>query len=152
MRKLSKNPLPKLRRRGKSDRSKIIAKLDKLYSDYVREKAGWKCARCGQIRKDDKRVMTCSHYFSRRNLSVRWELDNLDCLCLPCHLYQWESEKQGEYQDYMKKKLGKEGYERLEQKHLMTWKVSTRELELLYQVDKGRLSKLTLGITSAWEV
>jgi hypothetical protein len=52
----------------------------------------------------------------------------------------------------MKKKLGKEGYERLEQKHLMTWKVSTRELELLYQVDKGRLSKLTLGITSAWEV
>lgn len=139
MRKQSKNSLPKLRRRGKSDRSKIIAKLDKLYSDYIREKAGWKCARCGQVRKDDKRVMTCSHYFSRRNMSTRFELDNLDCLCLPCHLYHWESEKQSEYQDYMKKKLGQKRYERLEQIHLMTWKVSTSELELFYKLKENEI-------------
>jgi hypothetical protein len=45
----------------------------------------------------------------------------------------------------MLKKLGKEGYEKLEQKHLMTWKISTSELEFLYKVQKEEFKKLIIN-------
>ena len=140
--KTKKKRIPK---RGKSERSKIMAKLDKLYSDYVRERDNWTCVRCGLREINNKRHMSCSHYWSRRHISTRWELDNLCTLCWNCHAYHWESEKQSDYRNYMLKKLGKEGYEKLEQKHLMTWKISTSELEFLYKVQKEEFKKLIIN-------
>ena len=60
-------------------------KLDKAVSQLVRKRG--ECERCGT-----KKNLQCSHIYGRRNLSVRWDLDNLQCLCMRCHLYFWHKE------------------------------------------------------------
>lgn len=75
--------------------------------------------------------MGVSHFWSRKHIGTRWEENNLDWCCwLPCHQI-WEHEKQGEYQEFMKKKLKEEGYEMLRIKALGITKFSTSELQLM---------------------
>lgn len=71
----------RLRKKSKSARSILIAKLDDIYSEYVRKTAG-KCERCGS-----KRVLQCHHIFTRTRYATRWHEPNLVCLCRKCHLY-----------------------------------------------------------------
>jgi len=118
-------------KRSKSERSKIIAKLDKLISDTVRERDNWTCQRCGRTNKN-KKVMTCSHYWSRRHIGTRFSLNNCITLCYPCHMFHWESEKQGAYKAFMLKKLGKEEFLQLEYEATNITKWTTVELKMMY--------------------
>lgn len=47
---------------------------------------------------------------------TRYDEDNCIALCFPCHLYKWEKEKQGEYMRFMRTRLGRNGYNRLEER------------------------------------
>jgi 5-methylcytosine-specific restriction endonuclease McrA len=69
----------------KTDRKKITEKLDKLVSKQVRAKGF--CERCG---KTDN--LQCAHIYSRKNKRLRWDKENLLCLCAGCHLYWWHLE------------------------------------------------------------
>ena len=88
---------------------------DTKFSELIRKRDG-KCVRCG------KKIgrLQCSHYWSRKHWATRYDFDNCDTLCWPCHYGNqkgWEYDIQGEYRDYMLKKLGKEKYDLLEKKH-----------------------------------
>lgn len=63
-----------------------ITQADKYFSLCVRERAGWKCERCGRDTPDDKRMgLHCSHFHGRGKWSVRFDPENCEALCYGCH-------------------------------------------------------------------
>lgn len=66
----------------KPTKSSITRKLDKVCSEIVRSHG--QCMKCGL---GDYDKLQCAHIYSRTYRSVRWDLDNLLCLCASCHFY-----------------------------------------------------------------
>jgi len=69
----------------KTPRKKLIDKLDKFVSNLVRSYG--KCERCGK-----RENLQCAHIYSRSNKWLRWDLENLMCLCGGCHMFWWHKE------------------------------------------------------------
>lgn len=70
-------------RKQKTDRQKIIAKLDSEVSEYIRERDG-QCVICGK-----KEGLTNGHLFSRGHYSLRWDVrpdGNCHCQCCGCNM------------------------------------------------------------------
>lgn len=87
---------------------------DNKFSKFIRNRDK-KCVRCGGIKN-----LQCSHFFSRVHWSTRYDRDNCITICYPCHygnLNGWEYDQAGEYQDFMIKKLGKNKFKALKEKH-----------------------------------
>lgn len=60
--------------------------LDADFSRAVRERAEWSCERCHRYFPVGERAgLQCSHYFSRRNKSLRYHPLNGFSLCSACH-------------------------------------------------------------------
>lgn len=59
--------------------------LDRLFSQYVRARAGWRCERCGAQPK--RQGLDCSHIWSRRHAGARWDPKNAVAHCYGCHQY-----------------------------------------------------------------
>ena len=96
----------------KKTRSQMIKELDKITSLRVRENADWTCERCKTPYKPPTRGLQCSHYFSRRYIGTRFNLDNLMALCYFCHQL-YETDKQGEYTQKMKDRIGEQALDKL---------------------------------------
>ena len=66
-------------------------KWDKVFSDYIRERDGWKCQRCSrQYNKhspSSKMGIHCSHFVGRANYKTRFEPANAMAICYGCHRY-----------------------------------------------------------------
>lgn len=69
---------------GKVKRSTIVKKLDKVFSQYIRERDKNRCFTCGK-EKSPEDIMTCGHLFSRIAYSTRWDELNAHCQCWPCN-------------------------------------------------------------------
>jgi len=115
-----------LSRKGKNVRSKTIAKLDKLFSDYMKEKAESMCFKCHKVKSN----MGVSHHFSRTYIGTKWTVANCDWAGWDCHQII-EKDKKGWYKSYMIKKLGKEGFDMLEIKAHTITKIATVDLQAL---------------------
>ena len=68
-------------------RKSIIAKLDRLFANYIKKRDSgggeyFKCISCGQV-KPIKNA-DCGHYFSRRHIATRWDENNAHCECSYC--------------------------------------------------------------------
>lgn len=61
-------------------KSTIKTKLDNLISKQIR-KQGY----CSKCKNNDYNRLHCCHIFSRKLMSVRFDKDNLICLCSSCH-------------------------------------------------------------------
>ena len=75
--------------RKKSTRSKpnLTKKLDKVFSAYIRlrdamQSGYFKCISCGQIKPFEQ--ADCGHFFSRKNMSVRFDEDDCHAECKYC--------------------------------------------------------------------
>lgn len=90
------------------------------FNRMVRERANWICVRCRRDCSERKGLLHASHFWAVGFTATRFDFDNVDALCYPCHYGQmrsgWEYNKQGDYRTYMIEKLGQEGYDALEQK------------------------------------
>ena len=98
--------------------SGLEKKLDEIVSIYVRARADWKCIVCrrrympvrGRNGLPRQNMLTASHYFNRWKRSVRWDLDNLDSVCIFCHTAIENSKNDPVngfvYKKYMIEKLG----------------------------------------------
>lgn len=91
---------------------------DILFSNYIREKAGWRCAKCKKLcRVNGKWVaqLDASHYFSRSHGAVRFDERNVHALCATCHkrMGGYRPDEKGEYDLWMKEILGENGYNML---------------------------------------
>ena len=72
----------------KSRHGKIKSdKLDRVFSKLVRERAGWRCERCGTQYEPHAQGLHCSHIFSRRCLALRWHPSNAVAHCYACHMW-----------------------------------------------------------------
>lgn len=115
----------------KSERQRQKARLDKLYSEFIRKRAmvvAGGCERCGAP-KTSYLELQCAHIFSRRKLTTRWHIANAVGLCGGCHLYL-DSHPEEKIQ-FAKKILGDEGYERLYIHSHMTSKTSPVDMSLI---------------------
>ena len=122
----------------RNERTKLIKKIDAVVSLMVRNRDNWTCQRCGTKYTPATQGLHCSHYFSRRFMGTRFNLDNLISLCYGCHRLV-ESDKQGWYKDFMIDKLGQNGYNTLEFKARNITKFSESELEILLEQLKKEL-------------
>jgi hypothetical protein len=64
-------------------------KLDKLWSEKVKENADFECEICGE-----KRYLNAHHYIGRRSISTRWWIPNGIALCPKHHTLGMESAHQ----------------------------------------------------------
>ena len=92
-----------------------ISKVDKLVSDWVRERAHWRCERCGAQFTPPTSGLHCSHYHGRGKKSVRFFPDNLTALCYGCHSY-FDGAGREEYREFKIKQLGKKRFNILNKK------------------------------------
>ena len=81
-----------------------ISKADKLFSLYIRDRANWRCERCHAQYQYPTASLHCSHFWSRRCKSVRFDEDNAAALCFGCHNYF--SSMPQEHRDFFMKRLG----------------------------------------------
>ena len=83
-------------------------KADAVFSQYIRKRDG-KCMRChSPVRFNEKGLPVshqASHFVGRRKESVRFDEENVDCLCGACHMYftahpaehyLWQVERKGQ--------------------------------------------------------
>ena len=71
-RKKTRKPL---RKRGKSQRKKLVAELDRVFSLYIRKRDKC-CVLCGTTER-----LQCGHLFSRTAYSTRWHAANAHGQC-----------------------------------------------------------------------
>jgi hypothetical protein len=65
-----------------------IKAADRWFSKCVRERAFWRCERCGKYYAPrNTRGLDCSHFIGRGNWSVRFDPDNAFAHCVGCHSY-----------------------------------------------------------------
>lgn len=86
----------------KSPRKKLVAKLDKTFSEYIRARDG-KCVQCGATER-----LTCGHLITRSKYSVRWDSTNAFGQCSKCNLlHEYQPER---FTSWFIEKYGKEKY------------------------------------------
>lgn len=102
----------------KPTKSSLTRKLDIICSLIVRSHG--QCVKCGQ---GDYEKLQCAHIYSRTYRSVRWDLDNLLCLCASCHFYSHRNPLI--FAEFVRNYLGEFKYEALKFKavSLKQWKL-----------------------------
>lgn len=91
---------------------------DTLFSNYIRQRANWKCERCGKVCRIGGEwiyKLEASHYYGRAKESTRFDPDNVYSLCFTCHkrMGGHTRDEKGEYDLWVKEKLGKRRYDLL---------------------------------------
>lgn len=121
---LKRSPLKKVSKNNKvysKDRVIYGTKLltltqaDIKYSLWLRSKRNYTCEKCGIKDTPPTSFIQCSHYIGRAEKATRYDEDNTDVFCDPCHKF-FEKCKNGEYKTWKIKQLGEEKHKRLLQK------------------------------------
>ena len=61
---------------------------DILFSQYLREKRGYKCEKCGKKHDPKSKNLGVSHFWPRARENTRFDEYNCDIFCnIPCHKY-----------------------------------------------------------------
>lgn len=84
---------------------------DALFSEYVREKAGWCCQRCGAYMGNSRQRLHCSHFHSRANPRVRFDEDNVMAACFGCHDFLGKNPH--EHNELFRRRLGETAFDLL---------------------------------------
>jgi hypothetical protein len=75
----------------KISRSKLIKKLDTIFSLYIRQRYSSneisKCFTCGK--EDHYKKLQCGHFQSRRHYSTRWDEINCQVQCAGCNVFKY---------------------------------------------------------------
>ena len=117
--------------------------LDKLCSLIVRTRDNWTCVLCHKKYLPPTAKIQCSHFWSRRHTSTRFDLPNLDALCAGCHL-RVEANKQGDYREFKIQQLGLKEYNNLDLRHKEIHKVNQSYLQDLREELQDKAKELGL--------
>lgn len=109
---------------NKSTKSKLKKKLDKAWSIKIRSSG--ECIKCLKTEH-----LNAHHIIGRRNLTVRWDLDNGVCLCAGCHTFSRDSAHQNplEFHKFILELRGEDFIDNLRLKARDVKKWSIEELE-----------------------
>ena len=130
-------------KKAKTKRRKLRDQLDKLWSEIVKQRAGYVCEykTCNKVD-----YLNSHHIFGRSNLSVRWDLNNGACLCPGHHTFNNYSAHKAPiwFIEWITKKRGIEWYESLKVKANTVKKWSIPELEALVEEFKEEITSENL--------
>ena len=82
-------------------------KLDKVFSDFIRARDGYKCFTCGKV--GDKTNIQNGHYVSRSVNNLRFQEKNTNAQCVGCNIF-----KRGAMDEYARNLITKYGPEILD--------------------------------------
>lgn len=131
------------RKSSVSLKKQLTSKLDKIFSLYIRlrdtdENGYFKCPTCGKI-KTFKQA-DCSHYWSRKHTSTRWNEENC---CAEC---SYDNRMNSSHLDglgkYLKKKLGEQKFQMLEWQHNQPCKLGEFELAEMIKMYQKKVIEL----------
>ncbi len=104
----------------------LVAELDRYTSLIVRRRDG-RCMTCGSVQR-----LQCSHFYSRRYLSVRFDLRNCNAMCAGCN--RTHNRDRRPYERYMRKAYRPKVMAELDGLRMSLGKVTDEELgEMLSQ-------------------
>jgi len=113
----------------KLTRSKLIKKLDKIFSLYIRQRYAKneiaQCFTCGK--KDHYKKLQCGHFQSRKYYSTRWDEINCQVQCAGCNVFKYG--EQYKFSVNLDAKYGEGTAERLSIKAQQIIKLSNFEIE-----------------------
>ncbi len=120
-----------------------LRKSDTMLSLLIRERDGWRCKACGDKSKNyehNRQGLHCSHYYSRGRENTRFDFDNCISLCTYHHNLWGHGEDRAEYKEYMIKRLGQEGFDRLMLKASLYCKRDDFTVELVLKAKMQELN------------
>ena len=92
----------------KLTRSKLVKKLDNIFSQYIRLSNSVndiaECVTCNK--KDHWKKMQCGHFQSRKHYSTRWDERNVAVQCSGCNVFRYG--EQFKFSLYLGGKLSEE--------------------------------------------
>lgn len=131
--------------KGKSqrtNRAKLIAKLDKVFSLYIRlrdsSNGTFKCISCGKYKSFEQ--ADCGHYVNRQHMSLRYSEMNCNAQCRHCNRFL-EGNIQG-YRRGLIAKYGEPQVELLEAMQNKTCKISEFELQEMIKYYQMKVNEL----------
>jgi len=124
----------------KPTRSKLVKKLDVVFSQYIRlsnaDKNGYcTCVTCSK--KFHWKEIQAGHFMSRKHYSIRWDERNVKPQCVACNVYR--AGEQYKYSLY----LGNNLSQKLLKESRELRKFTNIELEEMISDYSDRLKKLT---------
>lgn len=124
-------------------RKKLIARLDKVFSQWIRQKdadhRGYvECWTCGKVLPWSR--VDAGHFQSRAKFSTRWDEMNVKPQCKGCNGFR--SGEQFKFARKLDAVYGEGTAEEIERISNQTRKFSVEELEALVDVYNRRLRKL----------
>lgn len=115
-------------------------KHDDVFSKCIRERDDWSCQVCGKSYPENAQGLHCSHFFSRRHQSTRYDPDNACAKCFACH------QKMGGdpviFARWVRRYLGETRFRELHDRHNKIMKRTKADLEELYQHYKSELARM----------
>lgn len=112
-----------------SIRKRLIKRLDKVFSEYIRRRKSKndisECYTCGK--KDYWKNLQCGHFQSRRHLSTRWDETNCQVQCAGCNVFRYG--EQFRFGSRLVEEYGSNIALELEQKARIPSKFSNKDLE-----------------------
>ncbi len=96
-----------------------IRRADQLFSKYIRTRDKWHCVykfKCQGIIDftENPGGLQCSHFQKRRRESVRFDIENADSSCIPCHFHvENDPEGQKTLEAWKLNQLGERAYKNL---------------------------------------
>lgn len=130
----------KIVRRGKSTQSKLVKKLDTVFSQWIRLSAGKriKCFTCPVVK--DYKNMQCGHYISREVKGLRWNEDNCRPQCYGCNIMH--SGRSVDFRENLVRDMGEARVKELEQMRFILFRPTEEYLTTLIALYEERLREL----------
>ena len=116
----------------KPTRSKLVKKLDIVFSQYVRlsnadDRGYCTCITCGKKGHWKTGGIQAGHFISRKHYSTRWDERNVKPQCVACNVYR--AGEQYKYSLYLGEKLSKDLYNKSQE----ISKFTTNEIQNLIE-------------------
>lgn len=126
----------------KLTRSKLVKKLDTIFSQYIRQKNSIDgiatCFTCGK--KDHWKKLQNGHFQSRRHYSTRWDEINCQVQCAGCNVFKYG--EQYVFGNKLDQKFGTGTAKRLHIKAKQMIKLADFEIEDLIKRYKDFVDKM----------
>lgn len=125
---------------SKTKRKKLIDKLDKIFSLYVRQRNAVneiaECFTCGK--QDHYKKLQNGHFQSRKHYATRWDEVNCQVQCAGCNVFRYG--EQYKFAVNLDAKFGIGTAESLQQKANTTIKLDNYDLEMLINKYQGLIN------------
>lgn len=112
-------------------------RADALFSDLIRTLADWCCERCKGDHHENRQTLHLSHFWSRRNRSVRFDKENVAILCFACH--RFFTENPAEHTAFFLKRLGQARLDALGFRARQAQKVDETALALGFKMELEKI-------------